>query len=130
MKLEEIRNAYEELSGMASKINRQLAFAGIGILWIFRVSTGEQTSMPAGLLWPAILLVFSLGIDILQYLFQSVQWYIFYICKKNKGVKENEEVNEPECHNLIAWSLFVIKIIAMLSAYWFLFSYLRNLLYK
>jgi hypothetical protein len=32
MKLEEIRNAYEELSGTASKTNRQLAFAGIGII--------------------------------------------------------------------------------------------------
>jgi uncharacterized membrane protein YjfL (UPF0719 family) len=71
MKLEEIRNAYEELSGIASKINRQLAFAGTGIIWIFRVSTGEQTSLPEGLLWPAILLVFSLIIDILQYFLQS-----------------------------------------------------------
>lgn len=34
MKLSEIRDAYEEISGKLSDINRQLCFAGFAIIWI------------------------------------------------------------------------------------------------
>jgi hypothetical protein len=129
MKLEGIRTAYEELSGSASKLSRQLAFAGIGMIWIFRVSTGEETSLPAGLLWPSILLITSLGIDIIQYLLQSVIWYAYYYYKRSKGIKEDDEVDEPEWPNYFTWILFFVKIAVMVSAYAMLFSHLYRLLF-
>jgi hypothetical protein len=130
MKLKEIREAYEELSGIASKLSRQLAFAGIGMIWIFRVSTGEQTSVPDGLLWPSILLISSLGIDLFQYLAQSITWYIYYIYQRKKNVKEDDEVNEPEWPNYPTWGLFFAKIIIMITAYVTLFKYLYGLLFE
>jgi hypothetical protein len=129
MKLSEIREAYEELSGSASKLSRQLAFAGIGMIWIFRVSTGEQTTIPTALLWPAILLISSLGIDIIQYLLQSLTWYIYYHYKKSKGIKEDISVDEPEFLNYFPWILFFAKISVMSMAYIMLFSYLYSLLF-
>jgi hypothetical protein len=104
-------------------------FAGIGMIWIFRVSTGEQTSLPVGLLWPSILLVSSLGIDIFQYLLQSGIWYLYYHYKRNRNVKENEEVNEPEWPNYAAWILFFLKISVMITAYVMLFLHLHHLLF-
>lgn len=35
MKLEEIRKAYEDLSGSLGSVVRQINFAGIAIVWIF-----------------------------------------------------------------------------------------------
>jgi len=35
MKLKEYKADFYELSGKASEINRQIAFAGIAIIWIF-----------------------------------------------------------------------------------------------
>jgi hypothetical protein len=130
MKLKEIRESYEELSGTASKLSRQLAFAGIGMIWIFRVSTGEQTSVPDGLLWPSILLISSLGIDLAQYLIQSATWYIYYIRQRKKGTKEGDDVNEPEYFNYPTWGLFFAKITVMIIAYVTLFKYLYDLLFK
>jgi hypothetical protein len=127
MKLKEIREAYEELSGAASKLTRQLALAGIGMIWIFRVFTGEHTSIPDGLLWPSILLVSSLGIDLFQYLAQSITWYIYYFSQRKKNVKEDEYVNEPEYLNYPASVLFFAKIDVMIIAYATLFNYLRSL---
>jgi hypothetical protein len=110
MKLKEIREAYEELSGAASKLTRYLALAGAGMIWIFGVHTGEQTSIPDGLLWPSILLVSSLGIDLFQYLAQSAIWYIYYLYQRKKNVTEDREVNEPEWPNYFTWGLFFAKI--------------------
>jgi hypothetical protein len=42
MKLKEIRESYEELSGIASKLSRQLAFAGIGMIWIQSIHRGAD----------------------------------------------------------------------------------------
>jgi hypothetical protein len=129
MKLKEIREACEELSGTASTLNRQLALAGTGMIWIFRVSTGEQTSVPGGLLLPSILLVLSLGIDLVQYLAQSAIWYVYYLYQRKKRVKEDGEVNEPEYLNYFTWGLFFAKITVMVIAYATLLKYLYDLLF-
>ena len=51
MKLSEIRKAYEELSGLLSKISRQLAFAGIGIVWLFRTTGADgNASIDVGMI--------------------------------------------------------------------------------
>ncbi len=43
MKLDEIRKAYEDLSGSLSSVVRQINFAGIAIVWIF---VGKETETP------------------------------------------------------------------------------------
>lgn len=129
MKLSEIRNAYEELSGSLSKINRQLTFAGIGIVWLFRVTTEQgTTTIDKGMLVPILCFVISFGVDLLQYLWQSYIWYFFYWCKRKHGSKEEDEVNEPEWPNVVAWVMFTIKVLALMIAYIclgiFLYDYL------
>ena len=130
MKLSEIRKDYEELSGLLSKFNRQLAFAGIGIVWLFRTTdaTGTTTISP-GLLTPVFCFVISFGFDLLQYLWQSYVWYIYYWYKRNSGTTEEQEVNEPEWPNIVAWLFFTIKVCALMSAYIHLGAYLYGLLF-
>ena len=94
MKQSDIREAYEELSGLLSKFNRQLAFAGIGIVWLFRVTdkSGNVTIDPE-MLTPILCFVISFAFDLLQYLWSSYVWYIFYWYNRScKVLNEDDEV--------------------------------------
>ena len=42
MKLEDVKNAYETLSGTASQIIRQLSLAGIALIWLFNIGTARN----------------------------------------------------------------------------------------
>jgi len=129
MKLSEIREAYEELSGLLSKFNRQLAFAGIGIVWLFRTTTVSGTIIEPAMLTPILCFVVSFSFDLLQYFWQSYVWYIYYWYMRGKGVHEDDEMNEPEWPNLIAWGLFTVKVCALIAAYIHLGLYLYNQLF-
>jgi hypothetical protein len=125
MKLSEIREAYEDVSRTLSKINRQLAFAGIGIVWLFRITdkTGN-TTIDSGMLIPLLCFAVSFACDLLQYLYLSIAWYFYYWRKHSNGVAEDAEVHEPECVNIPAWILLVVKVIIMMFAYGYLGFYL------
>lgn len=128
MKLSEIRDAYEVISGKLSDINRQLAFAGIGIIWIFRVSGSDEisSSVPKELLWPLIFLVVSLFLDVMQYFISTIIWYGVY-CKnrkKNKSVDDEKiRVNEKEWWNIPSWICFILKLVALIPSYILMFLY-------
>ena len=130
MKLSEIRKDYEELSGLLSKFNRQLAFAGIGIVWLFRTTDAQgESSIDTEMITPILCFVISFGFDLFQYLWQSYAWYIFYWYKRNLGCQEEDEMNEPEWPNVIAWILFTIKVVALIAAYIHLGLYLHSRLF-
>jgi hypothetical protein len=73
MKIKEIKTEYYEASGKVSDLIRQLDFAGIAVIWIFK--TGKESA--AGihysneLLWPLILFVVSLAFDLAQYVYKA-----------------------------------------------------------
>lgn len=128
MKLSEIRQAYEDLSGKLGDINRQLAFAGIGIIWVFRIGTETPTSIPKNLLEPMLWFILSLAFDLAQYTFQSLAWYIYYLNqKKCKNKNEDDVIDEPESFNIIPWSLFILKIVALIVAFIFLGIYISEI---
>lgn len=130
MKLSEIREDYEELSGLLSKFNRQLAFAGIGIVWLFRTTDVQgTTTIDTKMLTPILCFVISFGFDLLQYLWQSYVWYIYYWYKRERGSNEDDEMNEPEWPNIIAWIMFTIKVCALMAAYIHLGIYLYSHLF-
>ena len=89
MKLSEIRKAYEDLTGKLSDINRQLCFAGFGIIWIFN-KTSNELSVPPQLYVPAIWLISSLFIDIIQYIYSSLTWAIYYNIKREKDKNDDD----------------------------------------
>ncbi len=130
MILSEIRKDYEELSGILSKLNRQLAFAGIAIVWLFRTTdkTGT-TSIEPSMLTPIMCFVISFAFDLLQYFWQSLSWYIYYWWKRHKGKNEDDNMNEPEWPNVIAWIMFSIKVVALIIAYISLGIYLYKKLF-
>ena len=132
MKLKEIRNDYEWHSSKVSEINRQLIFAGIAIVWLFRVSNNDgNTILPIELHPTLFFFILSFVADIFQYFSQSVIWFLYYWIKKyktktskNKDV-EDIIVKEPEWLNLIPWVFWIAKVSFTVIAYWKLGIYLN-----
>ena len=113
LKLSEIRKTYEDLTGKLSDINHQLCFAGFGIIWIFN-KTGNETIIPSELYEPAVWLVISLAIDVIQYVYSSIAWAIYYTTKRKRNKNDDKiEVDEPTGINYLTWILFSAKVITM-----------------
>lgn len=118
MKLCEIREAYETLSGTLSSVTRSLVLAGIGIIWIFVKTSNDIIDIPDELISPLFLFVISICCDLIQYFYQSIIWYIFYLYHKLCNKKdEQDEVSESEKWNIISWILLAAKVILMIVAY-------------
>ncbi|WP_257388639.1 hypothetical protein [Tahibacter caeni] len=83
MKISEMRDQVAFFSAKASDIARQLAFAGIAVIWVFKIgggsSGGSETSPPIapGDLMPAVfLLVSCLACDFLHYIVAALAWHL------------------------------------------------------
>ena len=115
-KAEEYRKDFYEFSGQASAITRQLAFAGIAVIWLFKTdaSTGNIT-VPHDLVWPGILIVAALAADLLHYFVGTLIWggYVYYLGRKR--ILEVERY--PHWLALPVRVLFVIKIGLVTWAY-------------
>ena len=128
MTLKEIREDYVRYSVNVSELSRNLAYAGIGIVWIFKHSSSTESlssafmsSIPEGLRVPLLLFVAALILDLFQYVIQTVIWYSYYIRhKKEKKDKIEDEVNlnEPEIYSLVPWIFWSIKLIIVVVAYY------------
>ena len=116
MTLREIREAYEDLSRTCSSTIRSLALSGIAISWLF---IKEEVYGCSKLLYilAMVFFVFSLFSDLMQSYSLSKKWYKFYSEKRKQGVKEEEEVNEPEEENKYGWFLYRFKLIMLIGSY-------------
>jgi hypothetical protein len=116
MKLQDYRNDFYTYSGKASDLNRQLAFAAIALIWLFKKDVGGQPTIPAALIFPTILVVTSLVFDMLQYCVASIIWRCFYLSMEQK-VSENKNLKHSVWLERPIWILFVLKVVAVLIAY-------------
>ena len=130
MKLLESLEAYYELSGIASNVNRQIGFAGIAIIWIFCQIVEGSVLIPEGLTIPAILIVISLGFDLLQYVVGSIVWGSFHRHFEKKGMNDNDEVSASQYLNYPQNICYAVKILTMLIAYLYLFIFLFSRIIK
>ena len=105
-----------EFSGKASDISRQLAFAAIAVIWLFKTDTPTgYITIPPDLIWPGILIVSALAADLLQYVAGSLIWgsYARYLERKHiPGVERHSKWLV-----LPIWGLFEIKIALVIGAY-------------
>lgn len=117
MTLSDIREAYEELSGKASSISRQLSLYGIAIFWAF-CFINDTVIIDKCFFYALLCFLFSLAIDLLQYCIQTYIWYNCYKRNiKNKHLEEKTSVEIKESKNRTAWTLFYVKIGSMIFGY-------------
>lgn len=125
MNLSGYKKDYYELSGLASSACRQLAFAGIALIWIFKSGDGSKICLPDSLLIPAGLLVLSLTCDMLQYVSGAIIWGLFHrYHEKRKVTPESDPyVLAKPIYNWPADTFFYLKIASVLLAYFLLLMF-------
>jgi hypothetical protein len=90
--VEYYRQTFYEFSGKASDASRQLAFAAIAVIWLFKKETPQgQLTIPHELIVPGILVVAALAADLLQYTVGAGIWYTYYRYLERKGISETAD---------------------------------------
>jgi hypothetical protein len=129
MKLGDVQKEIDAYSKSASDGVRQLALAGIAVIWLFKTAKPEAAGIPFSdvLLNPLLGFVAALGLDLLQYVLSAIAWWLFFKSKDGSGVTRESEVGK-------AWSLinlpgticFFAKIVAVAAAYVILILYIAQ----
>lgn len=119
MKRENLRSNYEYHSGKASDVARQLAFAGIAVIWLFRVGAPADPQLPAQLIAPLFFFGLALGLDLLHYVVAAIIWSVFNRYKESQRsyASEDKSFDAPVWINVPALLLFWLKIITVVSAH-------------
>lgn len=126
MKLKDARENYYYFSQKTSEIVRQLGFAGIALIWIFRTEVNGKQTIPGELIPPIGLIVIGLTFDLLQYIAGALSWGIYNRYKEQIGTNENAELFAPRQINWATIFFFWTKTIVMATAYIFLLSFLKG----
>ena len=113
MKLEEYKKDSYEFSKITSELIRKFAFAGIGLIWIFKYDTPNTTFLPDELLMPLVFLVITLTFDLFQYLLPSIIWTRFYKYYEKKGLDEEEDIKANNLLSLPGWICYYGKILSL-----------------
>lgn len=126
-KLKDYLCDFDTYTAKASEVNRQLAFAGIAIIWLFKNPEGNKYLFTHELITPLFFLIISLSLDLFQYLLGSIIWGIFFEIKERQIDRGKIKDNDIKAKRILSYAItffFVLKIIAMCIAYYSLLSYL------
>ena len=128
MNLENLRKEYYAHTAKASNVSRQAAFAGIALVWIFKVDSSEGVSLPVDLVWPSFFLVLTLAFDLLQYTYTSFVWGVFHRKKeKELGRGSDTDFGIPIWLNWPTNFFFWGKILSVITAYTLMTSHAVSL---
>jgi hypothetical protein len=128
MKLSAARECYYSHSGNASAAARQIAFAGIAVVWVFnQPQSGRPIDLPYQLVLVLLFLCAALAFDLLQYALSTAIWG-FYSRRKEKELRhkfhDDPSIEPPRQLNWPGIAMFWLKLAALLSAYFVLARYL------
>jgi hypothetical protein len=128
MKLSKLRDDRDYFTGKLSEIIRQLDFAGLAVIWIFRTGGKDSggISYSDWLIWPMLFLVVSLALDLLHYVYSSAVWDWVYRGFDRAGKGDNEDVRFSKKFSLGGRLLFWLKVVATLVAYGLLIAYVAQ----
>lgn len=117
MKLNEIREAYEDMSRTFSSTVRTLAISGIAIGWLF-IDKGCQQSIIIVLFVALLFFVLTLFADLIQNRSLSLKWYKYYQMMKDVYHKDEEaDISEPEHNNKWGWRIYRAKFWTLIIGY-------------
>jgi hypothetical protein len=126
MKLSGYLDAYYLFTGKLSDINRQMAFAGIALIWIFKETDGTEVYICHELILPSIILALALGLDLFQYIYQSIAWGIFHRYHEKKANNKDIDLLAPSSMNYPSTILFILKVLSVIVAYYFIIRFLAT----
>lgn len=126
MKLADCREAYQYNSSQASANVRQLAFAALAAIWLFKnTGDGNTVALPLLLWWVGGLSIGAIFFDFVQYVWNTATWAWFNQTQELKGtVDEKTEFLAPRWINWPGTGFFVAKLSCTSIAYILLLIFL------
>jgi hypothetical protein len=126
MPLRNAESAKDTYSSTASTIVRQLALGGIALVWIIKVGKPEAGGIrwSTDLMFPLAMFTLSLTSDLLQYVWGTIAWSIFFSNAEAKGKGLDDLVSPSARINTVTLIFFVAKIAAVLAGYFTLLFYM------
>ena len=128
MKLSKAQETYYAQSGTASTVARQIAFAGIAVVWLFNTPVeAKRISLPEELIFVVLLLVSALALDLLQYVLASLIWSVFarrIEHRMSHRLRDDPEFPASPYLNWPALACFWAKLSVVVIAYIFLARFL------
>jgi hypothetical protein len=122
--LKDVWAYYSSYNKSVNEITRQIAYAGIAIIWVFRVTASNQIHVPKGLFIAGFFIGLALFLDYLQYIVGSMIYERFGTRMEKKIKTDDEEFQEPEELLRPMDALFYAKIVAVLAGYIFIMKFL------
>jgi hypothetical protein len=107
---------YQESSQKTSENVRQLAFAALGVFWLFRLPNGSWV-WPRLLVAAGVLATSALFFDFVQYVWNTVAWGRFHARQEMARIPLDGEILAPRSINRTGNVLFALKTIALCGAY-------------
>jgi len=127
MNTKDVLDAYYESSSKVSDISRQLAFAGIAIIWILRVGTDSGGIPFSEELAPILsFFVFALFIDLLQYIYKTIIWFCLNSYYLSKFGDVETEVSPSAWVNVPTNTFFCFKVGFVIFSYFHLLMYMKG----
>jgi hypothetical protein len=128
VKIKDFWDKFDIISGKSSDLVRQLAYAGVGVVWVFAVSKGPSTVIPAPLHAALFFIIICLICDLAQYVYASVAWYLFcrYHEEKLRIPAEDPDLDAPNSINVPTWIFFGLKIVFVGVAYFQIIKFMAN----
>ncbi len=121
------RKDADYFSSTASSITRQLAFAGIAVVWIFRIEKAGCQQVPEALIPATLFLMLALAVDLLHYVIAWWLWAGFCRIKEWKGSEHDDKFKSPRWMNWPALVFWHLKIAFVAIGYTVLIRYLLQL---
>jgi hypothetical protein len=131
MKISQLKEEYYAASATVSELVRNLSFAGIAIIWVFKAGKEESAGIPYDptMKMPMLFLVAALACDLIQYLYKTAVWGCLNTHHWNKIREGEDESKEVSISGLVNWLsviLFWAKGVLCITAYVLLFSIIYN----
>ncbi len=124
MKLEGFKATSLAYTETTSNLVRQFAFAGIAIIWIFKIDKPKDHLIPTELFISLLFLVFALASDFLQNLSGALIWFLFYRHYEKLGRGEDFNTKANGWVTVPIWFFFGSKIIMLGIAYNYIVQYI------
>lgn len=112
IKLSEAKQAKNDYTKQASDVVRQLAFAGIAVVWLLKTNSAQPIG--ADTLPALIAFVTTLGLDLMHYSGSSLIWIIFYNHHQEEHKSDDAMVDVPGPVNWFGYGCFWLKVLALL----------------
>jgi len=125
MKLSEYKSDFYEFSGKASDVARAAAFAGIALVWVFKIDAKPVPRLPDNLLIPIGLFALGLAFDLLHYITASVIWGAFHWLQERKlsNPTDDPDLSHPDWLSWPVYLFFGLKLICVITGYFLILCF-------